>query len=308
MRHSFTPQHLLLVRPAAFGFNTETSASNSFQATDNNDAVLVHTKALTEFNLVIKLLKGIEISVFIMEDTPQPKKPDALFPNNWISTHPDGLVITYPMMAPNRRLEKRSDVIDKLKEHFSVREVWDISNEEEQRRFLEGTGSIVFDHQNKIAYACRSPRTDEVLLKQLVNKIGYEAIVFNAVDENGKPIYHTNVMMWVGEKTAGLCLDAIKNDDDQELLINKLMETNHKLIALSYQQIKSFAGNMFEVKNAKDELFLLMSRTAFQSLLPGQLNEISRYAEPLVFSIETIEKYGGGSIRCMVAGIYLPAK
>jgi hypothetical protein len=307
MPYPQTPQILLMIRPASFGFNYETAASNGFQQSPDltND---IRKRAEREFDAVVRVLGENQIEVIVIEDTKNPVKPDAVFPNNWISTHPDGLVITYPLLAANRRSERRTDVIDKLRNRFNVNEVWDISDSEKENQFLEGTGSIVFDHLNKIAYACRSPRTNEELLTKVCTKISYESIIFDAVDENQKPIYHTNVMMWIGEKVVVLCIDSIPGEDDQNKIIQKLSGTNHKIIAISYRQMNAFAGNMFEVLNKKGESFILLSRTAYESLIPGQLNEITRYSELLVVSIDTIEKHGGGGIRCMVAGIYLSEK
>jgi hypothetical protein len=303
-----SPHALLMIRPAHFGFNPETASSNAFQQDSGEEVSEIQKRVLDEFDKVISQLKENDIEVLVVPDTKEPIKPDAVFPNNWISTSEEGVIITYPMMAPSRRLERRSDIIDLLKDKFNVRNLIDITNFENQEKFLEGTGSIIYDHTNKLAYACRSPRTDETLLIQLCKQIGYESVVFNAIDENGKPIYHTNVMMWLGEKMAGVCLDSIKSEHEQETVLGKLSDSNHKVIAISYQQMKALAGNMFEVKNRKGEPFLLMSQTAYESLLPGQLNEITKYAEPLIVSIDTIEQYGGGGIRCMVAGIYLSKK
>lgn len=308
MPYAQSPAALLMIRPLSFGYNEETASTNAFQQALNDDHIEIQKRAQKEFDDVVIKLNQNDIKAIIISDTKEPVKPDAVFPNNWISTHENGLVITYPMLAVNRRLERRLDVIEKLKEQFVVNEVWDLSSHEDEEKFLEGTGSIVFDHSNKLAYACRSPRTHSDLIKKLCLKIGYELVLFDAIDERGGPIYHTNVMMWIGEKSAVVCLDSIRKEEDQDLILTKLIDTNHKVIAISYQQMNAFAGNMFEVKNSKGEVFILMSQTAFDSLLPGQLNEITKHAEPLIVSINTIEKYGGGGIRCMVAGIYLPEK
>jgi hypothetical protein len=308
MARQSSPHGLLMIRPANFGFNSETASSNAFQQNKSESTKDIQQRALKEFDKTVDLLKSNEIDVIVIDDTTDALRPDAIFPNNWISTHEEGVIVTYPMMAANRRVERRTDIIDLLRNKFKVLKTIDLTSSERDEKFLEGTGSIVFDHTNKIAYTCRSLRTDESLLNELCQQLGYTALIFDSVDENGKPIYHTNVMMWMGEKMAGVCLDSVKNEDDQEKILAKLSETNHKVIALSYPQIKALAGNMFEVKNKKGEPFLLMSQTAFQSLLPGQLNEMTKHAEPLVVAIDTIEQYGGGGIRCMVAGMYLPLK
>jgi hypothetical protein len=308
MARQSSPHSLLMIRPANFGFNSETASSNAFQQDKSEPSKDIQQQALQEFDTTVDLLESNEIEVIVIPDTADILRPDAIFPNNWISTHEEGIIVTYPMMAANRRVERRVEIINLLKNKFNVGKTIDLTSSEANDKFLEGTGSIVFDHANKVAYACRSLRTDESLLNDLCKQLGYSALSFDSVDENGKPIYHTNVMMWIGEKMAGVCLDSIPKDDDQEKILAKLSETNHKVIALGYEQIKALAGNMFEVKNKNGEPFLLMSRTAFQSLLPGQLNEITKHAEPLIVTIDTIEQYGGGGIRCMVAGMYLPAK
>ncbi|PZR37098.1 MAG: amidinotransferase [Azospira oryzae] len=303
-----TPHALLMVRPASFAFNEETAGSNSFQQKGDLERLALQQQALAEFDAVVEKLKEKNIHLIIAEDTATPQKPDAIFPNNWISTHSSGTIVTYPMMAVSRRSERREDIVKLLKAVYAVNRVLDITGAEWDNKYLEGTGSIVYDHANKRAYACRSPRTSEFVLNELCRQIGYEAIVFDAVDAEGTPVYHTNVLMWIGEKVAALCLDSIKSEADQDKVIDSLTRSDHKIIAISFDQMKAFAGNMFEVMNKDEEVFLLMSTTAFQSLLPGQLNEMSKHAEPLIVSIDIIEKYGGGGIRCMVAGIYLPAR
>lgn len=300
------PHSLLLVRPASFGFNAQTSGSNAFQLQEDVSRLSMQKKALVEFDQLIDDFNSKDISCLVVEDTLAPEKPDAIFPNNWFTTHEDGKLVLYPMLAENRRLERRIDIIDLLKSNFDVKEVIDLSGEEHKGHILEGTGSILFDHMNRIAYACRSPRTDEPLFKKTCLQLEYEPIIFDAVDENMKSIYHTNVMLWIGEKTVGICLDSIKDEDDQERVLSAFERTQHKVVAISYEQMRSFAGNMLEVKDKQGERYLAMSTTALNSLLPGQLNEVSKYAEPLPVSISAIEKYGGGGIRCMLAGIHLP--
>jgi hypothetical protein len=307
MAFSQVPHTILMVRPASFGYNPETAASNAFQKRSDNESQ-VQIMARKEFDNAVDAMVTKSISVLVVEDTPDPVTTDAIFPNNWITTHEDGRIFLYPMMAPSRRLERRTDIVKQLNENYKVTEVDDISGVESEGRFLEGTGSIIFDHPNKVAYACRSERTEGELFTSLCAKLGYEPILFNAVDENGLAIYHTNVMMWIGESLAGICLDSIHEENDQELILNQLAATNHKVIALSYDQMNAFAGNMFEVKNANNDRFLLMSQTAYDALLPGQLSEMEKYLSPLPLDIHTIEESGGGSIRCMVAGIHLPSK
>lgn len=307
MGFSQVPHTILLVRPAAFGYNPETAATNAFQK-KAADQRAVHKRALAEFDKVIQSLHDKGIPTLVVEDTIDPLTTDAIFPNNWITTHEDGRIILYPMMAPSRRQERRKDIVERLQRVYKTTEVIDLSNNELNNKFLEGTGSIIFDHPNQVAFACRSERTNEDLLKSLCHQIGYRPIIFSATDEKGLPIYHTNVMMWIGEKLAGVCLDSIHDENDQELVLEQLANSNHKVIALSYVQMNSFAGNMFELRNSNNERYLLMSQAAFDSLLPGQLIEIEKHARPLAIDISTIEECGGGSIRCMVAGIHLPSK
>ena len=303
MKFSQAPSSLLMVRPASFGFNPQTADTNAFQH-NVNEASNIPALALEEFDRMVDVLTAHDVDVLVVDDSKDPVKPDAIFPNNWISFHEDGKVILYPMLAENRRLERDNPVIEVIKSKFQVDELIDLSAFETIGRFFEGTGSAVFDYANKIAYASRSPRTHETVFMDLCKRIGFEAVLFNAVDENDQPIYHTNVLMCVGNKFAVLCLDAVRNDDDQELVLRKLVETDHKVVSISYDQMRAFAGNMMEVSTKAGEPVVLMSEKAYQSLLPGQLDAISKYAEPIPLSINTIEQYGGGSVRCMVAGIF----
>ncbi len=297
------PSTIFMVKPASFTFNSETASSNTFQqpVTERAEVGLLAQK---EFDAMIEQLRSNQIDVHIFIDTPLPLKPDALFPNNWISIHESGQIVLYPMLALNRRLERRVDIVDYFKTHFHIKEVIDFSSQEDHGIFMEGTGSVVFDHTNLLAYACRSPRTDTILLEEICNKLGYKSIVFDAVDESGMQIYHTNVMMCVGSRFVVLCLDSILKEEDQEELLNKFKETGHQVIAISFIQLNSFAGNMLEVENVKGETFVIMSRQALDSLLPGQVSAISKFATIIPIAIPTIEKFGGGSVRCMMAGVH----
>ena len=302
------PTSILMVRPAAFGFNTQSAESNAFQVDEVDDPSSVQQKALQEFDRMVDLLRSHDIDVHVLDDTPVPVKPDAVFPNNWISFHEDGRVIVYPMLAENRRLERGATVVETLTESFKVLEVIDWSGEEQNNRYLEGTGSMVLDYVNKVVYANRSPRTNESLVIRFCDLLGYKPIMFDAVDAAGRPIYHANVLMCIGSKFAVICLDAIPNDEDQEKILTVLATTNHKVVAISFAQMNAFAGNMIEVASKNGESFVLLSEQAFHSLLPGQVDAISRFAEMIPISIPTIERFGGGSVRCMVAGIYNPKR
>jgi hypothetical protein len=303
-----TPHSLFMVRPANFGFNEQTAATNSFQRSTEDDQAIVHRAALKEFDAMVDLLKENHIELVVFEDTKDPIKPDAIFPNNWMSVHEDGKLILYPMLTQNRRQERRPEFVQMLRDKFSIKDIIDFSAEERNKKVVEGTGSLVFDHVNKIAYASRSERTDENLAKEIAKRLGYTLIVFDAVDQHGKSIYHTNVLMCVGEKFVVLCLDAITKDEDQELVLNSFSNTGHKVVAISYAQMASFAGNMLEVKNKKGEPFVLLSLQAFNSLIPGQIDAITQFADLLPINIQTIETHGGGSVRCMVGGIHAPKK
>jgi hypothetical protein len=212
------------------------------------------------------------------------------------------------MMASNRRIERRADIVDWLKANFNVTAVLDFTREEVGNRFLEGTGSLVFDYVNRIAYACRSPRTNEQLVRAVCAKLGFAPVVFDAHDSQGVAVYHTNVVMCVGSKFAVVCLDAIHREEDQDQVLSKFSSTGHQVVAISYQQMKAFAGNMIEVRSRSNDPHVLLSESAYYALLPGQVNAISRFAELIPVSIPTIETYGGGSVRCMVAGNFLPLR
>lgn len=300
------PRTLFMVRPASFGFNEQTAATNSFQQQLNKKKTDIHQHAIAEFDAMVALLKDHGIEVLVFDDAKDPVKPDAIFPNNWVSLHEDGKLILYPMLTPNRRTERRPEIIKSLRDKFEIKDIIDLSEEERTNRIVEGTGSLVFDHVNRIAYASRSERTNESLVNEICKKLNYKPLVFDAVDDAGKSIYHTNVLMCVGEKFVILCLDAIRNENDQERLLTSFEETKLKVIAISYAQMKAFAGNMLEVKAKKGESFVLLSQTAFNSLLPGQIDAITRFVDLLPISIPTIETHGGGSVRCMVAGIHMP--
>lgn len=302
-----SPHSLLMIRPAAFGYNAQTAASNSFQFSPDIDDELIHKKAVAEFDVMVDTLKGEGITVHVVDDTKSSVTPDAIFPNNWFSTHQNGEVVLYPMEAKNRRLERRDDVIQLLKENYCVNSETNLSAYERDGKYLEGTGSIVFDHIGKKAYACKSSRTDEMLLIELCEKLEYTPVIFDAVDQHGDSIYHTNVMMCVASEFAIICIESI-NEGDQENVINHLQMDGKQLIAIGLEQMNSFAGNMLEVENNNEERFLVMSTNAFQSLVNGQINAITKSVDMITVDIPTIEQYGGGGVRCMMAGIHLPKK
>lgn len=293
-------KNILLIRPANFGFNPETTGSNAFQ----HETDFEEQKILSEFDDAAEKLKKAGVNVFVFDDTPEPLKPDAVFPNNWISFHADGKIVLYPMLAASRRAERRNDIVERLKERFKISGVLDLSRHEADGKFLEGTGSIVFDHENRRAYACLSPRTDKKLFVEVCEYLGSKPIYFRAVDENGKEIYHTNVMMCIGEKFAVICLESITDQSERELVTSSLTETGHQIIDISFEQMNKFAGNMLALQ-ANDKNIVALSKSAFESLNATQKSELEKYCEPLPLSIETIETVGGGSARCMIAEIFL---
>lgn len=296
---------ILMIRPAAFGFNEETAANNFFQhpATDTEEQL--QQKAVDEFDAMVQLLRDHDIDVQVIEDTALPPKPDAIFPNNWLSTSPSGVVSVFPMYAPNRRLEKREDILQWLAKEFRVNDVQDWSEYEVEGRFLEGTGSMIMDHDNRMIYASASERTSVSVLEKYASANQYQAIVFLATDSNGRPVYHTNVVMSLGDEFAVLCEEAI--DEEWELIaIRQLLESTGKaIIPISRDQMQAFAGNMLQVKNSKGEKFLLMSQAAYDSLRKEQRNMLEAYSSLLPISIPTIEQVEGGSVRCMMAEVFL---
>jgi hypothetical protein len=299
---------LLMVKPKKFGYNLFTAATNSFQKENINiDPLQIHNIALKEFEDFVEALKKNRIDVVIFEDL-HDKSPDSIFPNNWISFHEDGTVVLYPMFAPNRRLERRSDILVSLQKvhNFDVKQILDFTHHEKDLKYLEGTGSIVFDYVNKIAYSNISVRTDLQVLDKLMKTLNYSLVHFKAVDKGMLDIYHTNVLMCIAEKYAVVCAESIPDSEERKIVIRSLKETDHEIVYITYEQLNSFAGNMLEVLNQDGESNLLMSQTAYKSLSSHQLNQIHKYSKILPMKVDVIETFGGGSVRCMVAGIHLP--
>jgi hypothetical protein len=298
-----------MIRPAAFSANEETAANNFFQSSSrqvSNKAI--HQSALEEFDNMVTILRNHDIDVLVIEDTPEPVKPSAVFPNNWLSTSPEGVISVFPMYAPSRRAEKRDDILQLLAEKFKVTDVQDWSEFEVEGKFLEGTGSMVIDHDNKVIYACYSPRTDIAVLEKFANAGGYRAIIFFAADKNGHAVYHTNVVMTLGENFCVICDEAI--EEEWELIaVHQLLEsTGHDIIRITKEQMHAFAGNMLQVKNITGEKFLIMSQTAFDSLTGEQKEELSARTKLLPIPVPAIEQTEGGSVRCMMAEIFLEKK
>lgn len=296
---------VVMIRPFRFYPNPETASDNAFQREVAATATDTISKAAQEeFDQAVESLRGAGVTVHVFEDTVSPEKPDAVFPNNWFSTHHDGRVALYPMYSASRRTERRNDVIDDLRKHYRVIEVVDYSAFEQQKKCLEGTGSLVLDHVNKIAYASLSQRTHSEVLKQFSYDFGYEAVTFRSESEGGQPIYHTNVMMCVGSEFALVGLETIADETERNVVQTLLEATGKEVIALTSGQIANFAGNAIELHSEKGKL-LVLSERAVAALSDKQSAMIQRYAQLVQLSLPTIE-LAGGSARCMIATIHLP--
>ncbi|MEM7371482.1 MAG: arginine deiminase-related protein [Bacteroidota bacterium] len=303
-----SPSHLLMVRPKAFGFNSQTAESNGFQQTVSDLSVSeIRKRAVREFDRFVSILKDHKIEVTVFEDLEEPITTDAVFPNNWISFHQNGKIILYPMMAPIRRLERRHDIVDHFADMYPNAEVIDLSPHEEEGIYLEGTGSMIMDRVHQRIYACESARTNPVLFRQFCQQMECEGILFHAVDESGLPIYHTNVMMAVGAKVAVVCFESIHDKHERDYLVGRLVESGHEIVPLTMEQINQFAGNMLEVINQEGKPYMVLSQRAYDSLNPTQRSQINMHSELLPIPLDVIETYGGGSVRCMMAEVFLPA-
>jgi hypothetical protein len=295
---------VLMVRPASFGFNSETAASNAFQLSPSGD---VGDAALREFDALCAALAHAGIKVLVAEDSAEPIKPDALFPNNWVSFHADGTLVLYPMLAENRRRERRAEIIELVRAAgFRVRRIVDLTPHEAAGRYLEGTGSLVLDRAAGVAYAGLSARTDRAVVDEFARALHYESLVFESRDGHGRPIYHTNVFMSVGTSFAVLCGDALRVPAERSAVRDRLETSGHEVVDISLSQMQCFAANVLELA-APDGPLLIMSRTARAALAPGQLRTLEKHAALLAADIPTIERVGGGGVRCMLAEIHLPA-
>ncbi|UKB79180.1 citrulline utilization hydrolase CtlX [Chryseobacterium sp. MEBOG07] len=305
-----TTDTVLMIEPIAFGYNAETAKNNYFQVEQTGSDI--QFKALAEFNTFVGKLRGKGINVITIKDTLDPHTPDSIFPNNWVSFHKDGKVVLYPMFASNRRVERREDIIESIQgQGFEVAEIDDWSFSETQGHFLEGTGSMIFDHENKIAYGSVSLRLDEKLFREFCTKYGFTPVVFHSFQTVGTerlPIYHTNVMMCVADQFVVICLDCIDDELEREKVIETIKVSGKEIIEISEDQMQQFAGNMLQVQNKDGEKFLVMSQTAYQSLTTEQVAAIEKYCEIIYSDLNTIEVNGGGSARCMLAEVFLPKK
>ncbi|MCA6363798.1 MAG: amidinotransferase [Bacteroidetes bacterium] len=292
-----------MVRPASFGFNTETAASNHYQqaaaATAN-----VQQQALAEFDAFVALLQQHDIPVKVWHDDTSAIRPDAIFPNNWFSTHPNGSLALYPMEAPNRRAERRHDIISWLQTDFKYHTVYNLTTHERAGRYLEGTGSVLFDFANGLAWASFSSRTHADVLIELCEKLCLLPVVFKAVDANNRPVYHTNVIMALHPALAIICTDATADAADKTTVERMLQKTGRQLLRITHEQVTAFAGNALFVKNRAGKDFVVISKTGWMALSPAQQEQLAKVATPLTPDIRTIEQTGGGSARCMLAEIY----
>ena len=303
-----TANTVLMVEPIAFGYNSQTAENNYFQVEQKEADI--QEKALAEFNNFVEKLRDKGIRVITVKDTLEPHSPDSIFPNNWVSFHEDGRVALYPMFAVNRRVERRADILDLIRsEGFIISEIDDLSKPEDHDQFLEGTGSMIFDHDYKIAYGSVSLRLDEELFRNFCEKFGFTPVVFHSFQNVGNqrlPIYHTNVMMCVAEQFVVICLDCIDDEMEREKVQEVIKSTEKEVIEISEEQMQQFAGNMLQVQNEEGTQFLVMSETAYKSLTPEQIEKIESYCEIIYADLNTIEINGGGSARCMLAEVFLP--
>lgn len=294
---------VLMIQPISFGFNEETALNNYFQQKKNIDDL--QSRTLAEFNAFVDALRAHQIDVTVIQDTPEPQTPDSIFPNNWISFHEGGKIVLYPMFAKNRRKERKQSVIDLVFEKFNIHDQVDLTHFENVGRYLEGTGSMVLDRNNKVAYACISERTDPEILNAFCNEFGYTSFLFNATDRNGKLIYHTNVMMCMADNYVVVCMDSVKIETEKTALKDSFLKTHKEIIEIDFDQMDHFCGNMLQVNNINGEKFLVMSSQAYSYLTQDQIKTLTAY-NPIIHSpIDTIETLGGGSARCMMAEIFL---
>ena len=304
-------QTILMIRPVAFRMNEQTAINNYYQKVlDNLTPETVNAKAQAEFDTFVNKLKAVGVNVLVVNDTLSPDTPDSIFPNNWVSFHQDGSVVLYPMFAENRRFERREDVLDTLEEKgFLIENIYDFTSAEEDHLFLEGTGSIILDRTNEIAYCALSPRADEELFIEFCEELEYSPVVFNAfqtVENQRKPIYHTNVLMCIGSSFAVLCADAIDDLKERKMVMQQLRSSGKELILITEDQVNNFAGNMLEIIGTNDKKYVVMSTSAYSSLTENQRKTLEKHTEILHSSLDTIEACGGGSARCMMAEVFLP--
>jgi len=306
-----TTNSILMIRPVAFRMNEQTAVNNYYQKVlDGLLPSTVNAKAQQEFDAFVAKLRAVGVEVIVVDDVLNPDTPDSIFPNNWISFHENGDVALYPMFAENRRLERREDILDILEEEgFIINNIMDYTSAEEDGFYLEGTGSLVLDRENGKAYCALSPRADEELFIEFCEDFEFTPVIFEAfqtVNQERKLIYHTNVMMCLGETFAVICADAIDDKKERKMVLESLRGDEKEVVLITEAQVNNFAGNMLEVKGTDDRRYLVMSASAHQSLTKKQIAQLEEHVTILSSSLDTIEACGGGSARCMMAEIFLP--
>ncbi len=294
---------ILMVRPFQFYFNQQTAANNFFQSNINIENS--NELAIAEFDAMVEQLRTHKIKVQVVQDTKDPSTPDSIFPNNWFSTHAGGTLCLYPMYAENRRAERKLSVIDFLQKNYKIENLLDLTDLEKEGKFIEGTGSMVLDHQNKISYGCLSERLDKEAFTYWCNKMQFKPISFKALDHKAQSIYHTNVMMCMGNQFVVICLESIPDEQEKQILLESFLQTNKEVITINQDQLNHFAGNMLQVFDVDEKPHLILSNQAYKTLNVAQLKSLEKYNPLLPISIPTIEAIGGGSTRCMMAEIYL---
>ena len=304
-----TTNNILMIRPSNFNYNVQTAVNNYYQK-DGIEIDLVNENAQKEFDLLVDKLKSNGINVMVFDDDLQHDTPDSVFPNNWITFHSNGDVAVYPMFAINRRLERREDILSFVEDKgFKINNIVDYTSAEDEDHFLEGTGSLVLDRVNKKAYCSISERSSEDLLIEFCEDFQYTPVIFNSFQNyDGKrlPIYHTNVMMCVADTFAIVCLDCIDNKDQRKNLVNHLTDDKKDIIQITEDQVENFSGNMLQLKDSKGNSILVMSDSAYKALSKDQIDKIEKYCKILSSAIPTIESCGGGSVRCMIAEVFIP--
>ncbi|MCZ8169375.1 MAG: citrulline utilization hydrolase CtlX [Flavobacterium sp.] len=308
-----TTNAILMIRPVAFRMNEQTAVNNYYQKVlDGLSPETVNAKAQQEFDAFVQKLRLVGVDVTVVDDTLEPNTPDSIFPNNWISFHETGDVVLYPMFAENRRAERREDILDLLEDKgFVVNDIMDYTSAEADNIFLEGTGSLLLDRQNGKAYCALSPRADEELMIEFCEDFEYTPVIFEAFQTVGgtrKLIYHTNVMMCIGDTFAVICADSIDDKKERKMVLDSLRSDEKDLILITEDQVNNFAGNMLEVKGSEGKRYLVMSSSAYQALTKKQIAQIEQHVTILHSSLDTIEACGGGSARCMMAEVFLPKK
>jgi len=305
--HAQSTDSVLMIRPGRFYPNPETAADNAFQRTRHLGSDALTLMARKEFDAAVQTLRAAGVNVHVFEDTAEPEKPDAVFPNNWISAHHDGRIALFPMYSTLRRRERRQDIVEELRKHYRVTEVIDYSAFEDEGCCLEGTGSLVFDHLNRFAYVSLSNRSNPKVIQRFADDFSYEPVIFTSIGSNGQPIYHTNVMMCIGTAFAMVGFEMIPNKAERQQVRSRLEKTGKEIVELSADQIANFAGNTIELQNNSGEKLLVLSSRAARALTEEQRKTLTGYARLLPLELPTIE-LGGGSARCMMATIHLPPR